>query len=141
MQCNAGNPPDCSASNPNAGQPAWQGNETYLLLANNWGHPGESADAIRRWQATQTGTISISTNGNTISDGDSSYGDGVLVYIKKNGAALWQGSVANGGSITVPSSDPALNNVAVVNGDRIDFWINKGSGNNWCDKTAHSVIS
>lgn len=136
MACNVPGQ-SCAANNPNAGaQPAWQGNETYLNLGKDWGHPGESADAVRRWQAVQAGTVTVSTNGN-IYDADASCGDGsgVVVSIKKNGSTLWQASIPNGGSIAGPLSVSALNNVAIASGDKIDFGINKGSGNNWCDST------
>ena len=40
----------------------WRGNETYLVLWNYGGHPGNGSDAIRRWVAPQAGSVRITGN-------------------------------------------------------------------------------
>lgn len=105
----------------------WQGSEAYVLLWSSGGHPGEIADAVRRWVAPSAGNITITGN---VRDGYDCGTDGVVVQIKKGSTILWQASIANGDMV-------GLNfNVAttVAAGEVIDFVINKGIDGS-CDVT------
>ena len=107
----------------------WKGNETYLLLSADGGHPGNSSDAIRRWTAPQAGSISISGNA---SDANTGCGSGAAVYIKKNSTILWQQAIANGNTTGVNYNLATT----VAAGDNIDFGINRGTDGYWnCDAT------
>ena len=107
----------------------WQGNETYLLLWANGGHPGNFSDAIRRWKAPQACSVNITGNA---FDGHTTCGSGASVYIKKNSTILWQQPIANGNTAGVAFNQTTT----VVAGDNIDFGINRGADNVWdCDWT------
>jgi hypothetical protein len=106
----------------------WVGTEQYNLIGNNWQHPGNNADSVRRWTAPSAG--SIRTTG-TASDGNVNCGsDGVVITIRKGTTVLWQQTVARNNTTGV-SFDL---NTTVVTGDVISFAVNKGSENS-CDKT------
>jgi len=118
-----------NATNPNAGnQPAWQGNEQYLLVGNNWQHPGQNADSVRRFVAPGGGTVHITVN---VHDNNTSCGDGVTVTIKQNDTQLWNVSIANGDT----TGQDFNKSVSVTPQDKIDFIVNKGSADNYCDST------
>ncbi|MBI3323944.1 MAG: hypothetical protein HYZ92_01530, partial [Candidatus Omnitrophica bacterium] len=69
-------------SNPDADfKNTWKGNEPYLLLWADGGHPGGAGHAIRRWTAPSAGTVQLVSNG-TVRDLDPTCGDGVTVSIK-----------------------------------------------------------
>ena len=107
----------------------WQGNETYLLLWADGGHPGNFSDAIRRWKAPQAGSINIT---GTAFDTNTACGSGASVYIKKNATILWQQAIANGDTIGVSFN---VTTTAAA-GDDIDFGINRGADDYWsCDWT------
>jgi RHS repeat-associated protein len=114
--------------NFDAANSRWQGAETWLLLYGFWGHPGQNADAVRQWRAPQPGAIRIT---GAVADGDPNCGDGVVVSIKKGSQLLWQQTIANGN--TAGFSYDLTTTVAT--GDQINFVINRGSSNNWCDGT------
>jgi PKD repeat protein len=106
----------------------WRGNEAFLLLWGDGGHPGNAGDAIRRWVAPQAGSIRIT--GNAI-DLDAACGAGVTLYIKKNAFVLWQQTLTNGSSATFDLT------TTVLQGDGVDFGINRGPDGVWnCDTTA-----
>jgi hypothetical protein len=108
---------------------SWHGNEQYLELYGNGGHPGNVSDAVRRWTAPQAGTLTIT---GTAFDQNTGCGTGAAVYIKKNSTVLWQQTLANGNTTGI-----AFNlTQTVVTGDNIDFGINRGPDNVWnCDST------
>ena len=107
----------------------WRGNESYLLLWADGGHPGNVADAIRRWVAPQAGSVRITGDA---SDLNAACGSGAAVYVKKNSTVLWQQTVVNGNAAGV-SVDLTT---TVLAGDAIDFGINRGPDNSWaCDAT------
>ncbi len=101
----------------------YRGSEQYALLWSDGGHPGSTVDSIRRWTATTTGNIQISGN---VRDNDSNGGDGVDVFIKKNGVILWQQRISNGNTTGYNFNLTT----AIVPSDTIDFVINKISNNN-----------
>ena len=106
----------------------WSGTDGYIGLWNDGGHPGNSTDAVRRWVAPSAGSIQIT---GTTFDGDTSCGiDGVQVTIKKNGAVLWQQTIAAGD--TTGYSFNLSNTVAT--GDQLDFVTNKLT-TSACDNT------
>ena len=112
---------------------SWRGLEVFSPPRVNWnrlwaskGHPERNMDAVRRWVAPSPGTIHITGNA---SDGFPT-GDGVIIFIKKNNAILWQGIVENGNTAGI-SYDI---NTPVSSNDNIDFVINK-RGNNIGDVT------
>ena len=102
----------------------WQGAETYLRLWNSGGHPGNAADAVRRWVAPSAGTVQITGNAN-VSGG----GGGVAVSIRKGSTILWQQVLATGASTAYNVT------TTVAAGEAIDFWINRGGGGNTNDST------
>ncbi len=104
----------------------WRGNETYLLLWADGGHPGNAADAIRRWSAPQSGSIRITGNAVDIAAG---CGAGAMVYIKKNAVVLWQQTLPNGASAAFDVT------TTVLPGDGINFGINRGPDDWGCDTT------
>jgi glucose/arabinose dehydrogenase/PKD repeat protein len=107
----------------------WQGNEIYLRLWDGGAHPGNSSDAIRRWQAPQAGSISITGNARDL---DTGCGSGVVVYIKKNSTILWQEAIANGNTTGVIYNLTTT----VLAGENVDFGLNRGADNVWdCDAT------
>src|SRR3989339_1230606 len=107
---------------------SWRGLEVFSPPRVNWnrlwaskGHPERNMDAVRRWVAPSPGTIHITGNA---SDGFPT-GDGVIIFIKKNNAILWQGIVENGNTAGI-SYDI---NTPVSSNDNIDFVINKRGDN------------
>ena len=107
---------------------SWRGLEVFAPPRYNWnrlwaskGHPERTLDVVRRWVAPGAGTIHITGNA---SDGFST-GDGVIIFIKKNNAILWQGIVENGNTTGI-SYDI---NTPVSSNDNIDFVINKRGDN------------
>ncbi|MFO0773851.1 MAG: DUF4038 domain-containing protein [Nitrospiraceae bacterium] len=107
----------------------WQGNETYLLLTRPGGHPGNAGDAVRRWVAPTTGTVSIT---GVAADGNTACGGGVTTSIRKGTTVLWTNNIANG-NITGVSFNVTT---AVTAGDQVNFVINRGpDGDNSCDST------
>src|SRR3990167_7823401 len=112
---------------------SWRGLEVFSPPRYNWnrlwsskGHPERALDVVRRWVAPGVGTIHITGNA---SDGFPT-GDGVIIFIKKNNAILWQGTIENGNTTGI-SYDI---NTPVSPNDNIDFVINK-RGNNIGDVT------
>ena len=100
----------------------WQGAETYMRLWNTGGHPGNSADAVRRWVSPSAGTIQITGNA---SHGASS--GGVTVSIRKGSTILWQQALTTSTSYNVTTT--------VTAGQAIDFRINRGADGNWNNDT------
>lgn len=106
----------------------WSGTDGYIGLWDDGSHPGNSTDAVRRWVAPSAGSVQIT---GTTFDGDTSCGiDGVQVTIKKNGAVLWQQTIAAGD--TTGYSFNLSNTVAT--GDQLDFVTNKLT-TSACDNT------
>jgi hypothetical protein len=107
----------------------WQGAESYLLLWNSGGHPGNAADAVRRWVAPSSGTIQITGNAKDLA---TSGGGGVTVSIRKGTTVLWQQAIANGNTTGFNYNVTTT----VMAGQAIDFVINRGAdGNNSSDST------
>jgi Concanavalin A-like lectin/glucanases superfamily/Fibronectin type III domain len=107
----------------------WQGAETYLRLWNSGGHPGNAAEAIRRWVAPSSGTVQITGNARDLDTGG---GGGVTVSIWL-GTRLWEHAIANGN--TTGFSYNLTRTIAA--GQAIDFVISRGGdGNNSHDSTA-----
>ena len=102
----------------------WQGAETYLRLEVNGGHPGNAADAVRRWVAPSAGTIQVTGNA-SVGGG----GGGVAVSIRKGGTVLWEQTLAAGASM------PYNVTTTVAAGEAIDFVINQGGGGLVSDTT------
>ena len=100
----------------------WQGAETYMRLWNTGGHPGNSADAVRRWVSPSAGTIQIT---GSASHGASS--GGVTVSIRKGSTILWQQALTTSTSYNVTTT--------VTAGQAIDFRINRGADGNWNNDT------
>ena len=108
---------------------AWRGNEAYLLLWADGGHPGNAGDAIRKWVAPQAGSIRIT---GSAADLDARCGSGAAVYIKKNSIVLWQQTLTNGNAAGVAFDLTT----AVLQGDGVSFGINRGPDASWsCDST------
>jgi hypothetical protein len=108
----------------------WQAADIYLNLWSTGGHPGASADAVRRWVAPSAGTIQITGNAK---DNHTTCGGGVTVSIRKGTTVLWQQAIANGNTTGFNYNVTTT----VTTGQAIDFQINRGAdGNNKCDSTA-----
>ncbi len=93
-----------------------------MRLWNTGGHPGNSADAVRRWVSPSAGTIQITGNA---SHGASS--GGVTVSIRKGSTILWQQALTTSTSYNVTTT--------VTAGQAIDFRINRGADGNWNNDT------
>ena len=107
----------------------WQGAETYLQLCATGGHPGNAADAVRRWVAPSSGTIQITGNAKDLNTGG---GGGVTVSIRKGSTVLWQQAIANGNTTGFNYNVTTT----VTAGQAIDFQINRGAdGNYYYDPT------
>lgn len=106
----------------------WQGVETYLIIGSGSMHPGKIRDAVRRWTAPENGSVHIT---GVARDTAVTGGDGVIVYIRKNGANLWSATINNGN--TVGFSFDVTTSVAV--NDRIDFVVDARSNESY-DSTA-----
>ncbi len=102
----------------------WQGAETYLRLWNNGGHPGNGADAVRRWVSPSSGTVQITGNAKDLDVGG---GGGVTVSIRKGTTVLWQQAIANGNTTGFNFNVTTT----VTAGQAIDFHINRGADGNW----------
>jgi len=102
----------------------WQGAETYLRLWNTGGHPGNGADAVRRWVAPSSGTIQITGNAKDVDTGG---GGGATVSIRKGSAVLYQKAIANGNTTGFTYNVTTT----VTAGQAIDFVINRGADGNW----------
>ncbi len=109
------------------GSATWKGNERYLLLWSTGGHPGDGADAVRRWIAPSAGTAHVT---GTALDADASCGDGVIVRIFRDGKKKWSAKIKNGNTSGV-KYDLTF---SVSKGTSIAFVINK-RGNTACDAT------
>lgn len=106
----------------------WQGAETYLMLWNSGGHPGNGAEAIRRWVAPSSGTVQITGNAKDL---DTSGGGGVTVSIWL-GTRLWSQAIANGNTTGFNYNLTTT----ITAGQAIDFVISQGGdGNNSHDST------
>jgi len=105
----------------------WFGPETYLWLYNNGAHPGNVADAVRRWTAPKAGSVRITGR---VSDASSTCGDGVNISIKKGATVLWTNTLANGN--TTGLTYDVTTTVALS--ETIDFVVNRKT--EWgCDST------
>jgi hypothetical protein len=87
-----------------------------VLLWPTGAHPGTTLDAVRRWLSPVDGSVTIA---GSFGDADPGGGDGVLVRILKNGAAVFTQDVPNGGQA------PFNLTLTVVQGDLIDFVVNR----------------
>jgi hypothetical protein len=102
----------------------WQGAETYLRIWGDRTHPGNSADAVRRWVAPSAGTIQITGNASHAASTG-----GVTVSIRTGSTILWQQALTTSTSYNVTTT--------VTAGQAIDFHTNRGAdGNNSNDTTA-----
>jgi hypothetical protein len=102
--------------------PHWQGAETFLVLWYDGGHPGNSADAVRRWTVPSSGTAHISGLAFTIHPAETG---GVVVRIRHGSTTLWQYAF-NTGDLSIQQFNLS---VPVLQGDTLDFVINGGSAN------------
>jgi hypothetical protein len=100
----------------------WQGAETYLRIWGGTGHPGNGADAVRRWVAPSAGTIQITGNASHAASTG-----GVTVSIRKGSTILWQQALTTSTSYNVTTT--------VTAGQAIDFHINRGADGNWNNDT------
>lgn len=104
----------------------WQGNESFLQIYKNAFHPGIASDANLQWTAPSAGTIQIS---GTISDGNTTCGNGVMASIMHNTTMLKQYTLENGGAdVSHEFTRP------VSAGDKVYFLVN-ARGDNSCDST------
>jgi hypothetical protein len=99
------------------------------LLWRQGAHPGSTVDATRRWVSPVDGEVSVSGR---FADADSGGGDGVLVFIRRNGAPLFTQDVPNGGAASFSLT------VTVAKGDQLDFVVNRKATPDY-DTTAFSA--
>ena len=113
----------------------WKGNETYLLLWSDGGHPGASGQAIRRWTAPTAGTVRVTGKAWDAHDCRSQNigadGVSVLIVIPVPGTTVWSATIAEGNTTGI-SFDQT---VTVSAGTILDFRIKRGPSNNYCDST------
>ncbi len=99
------------------------------LLWQTGAHPGQTVDAIRRWQSPVDGTVRVS---GSFVDGDPGGGDGILVTIRKNGTQIFTQDVPNGGQ------SPFNLTLPVTRGEQLDFVINRKANPSY-DSTVFSA--
>jgi hypothetical protein len=107
------------------------GGEQYLIVGNNWQHPGVNYDSVRRWVAAQAGTVHVT---GAVSRPDPN-GDGVLVTIKHNGLPIWQSDIPPAGT-----GIPFDLTESVAIGDSLDFVVNKKGDNSYDSTTFDPTI-
>jgi hypothetical protein len=107
------------------------GGEQYLIVGNNWQHPGVNYDSVRRWVAAQAGTVHVT---GAVSRPDPN-GDGVLVTIKHNGLPIWQSDIPPAGT-----GIPFDLTESVAIGDSLDFVVNKKGDNRYDSTTFDPTI-
>ncbi len=100
-----------------------------VLLWDVGAHPGTTVDAVRRWMTPVDGTVTVA---GAFNDADPNGGDGVLVTIKKNGAAVFTQDVPNAGQA------PFNLTLSLAKGDLLDFVVNR-KANPTSDTTAFSA--
>jgi len=109
-------------------QRRWQGSRAFLLLYETGGHPDLHA-AVRTWTAPATATVRIE---GSVSDLDTSCGDGVLAQVRHGSEVLWECDLSEP---VAPPCDPFDLTRPVVAGEEIVFRIDE-KGDNSCDSTA-----
>jgi len=92
-------------------------------------HPGSTVDSVRRWTSPVDGAVSLS---GSFADSDPGGGDGVLVQVQRNGAAIFSQDLPNGGQTTFTLD------LTLTRGERIDFVVNRKASNAY-DTTGFSV--
>jgi len=102
--------------------------ETALLWREGT-HPGSTVDPVRRWTSPVTGTATLT---GVFADADPNGGDGVLVTIRHNGAAVFSQDLANGAQISFEQ------HLALTRGDLLEFVVNRKAGPEY-DSTAFSA--
>lgn len=107
----------------------WESPDHSTLIWSTGMHPGGALDAVRRWLAPQDGSIILSGE---FKDVDPGGGDGVTVFIKKNGAELWRATLPNA------SGDTFELRLSVKRGDTFDFVVNR-TGDPYYDTTAFNA--
>ena len=108
--------------------PYWVGSDPAVLLWNDGGHPGSATNAIRRWTAPASGSVQIS---GVVYLDDINSVDGVRTQVWHNGLLLTERIIAAGDR----STSELTATVEVVQGDTIDFVINKNGAGNANDAT------
>ena len=116
----------------------WHAMEPHLTLSPTGGHPGEFRDAVRRWIVPEEGLLMLRAH---TYDLDPMCGDGVQVSVRKEGKILWPSSgipqtINNGNTV---GYNITLSDIPVSAGEVLEFVINKGGGDNWCDSTHFST--
>lgn len=92
-------------------------------------HPGSTVDAIRRWLTPVDGALTLT---GTFRDSDPGGGDGIMVFIRHNGAAVFTQDVPNGGQAAFNLS------LDVTRGDTLEFVVNRKANPNY-DSTSFTA--
>lgn len=100
-----------------------------VLLWQLGSHPGQTVDSVRRWQSPVDGTVSL--NG-FFNDADPGGGDGIVVFIRRNGTQVFTQDVPNGGQA------PFNFGIPVARGDQLDFVVNRKANPSY-DSTSFQV--
>jgi hypothetical protein len=108
------------------------GNESYLLVGDNWLHPGPISAAVKRWVAPASGSVVLS---GWFGDDQVGCGDGVRLLVEHGGSVLYDHAIAEGD--TAGASWQSF--LDIQQGEAIDIEVHKGTGNSWCDRTAVEV--
>ncbi len=107
----------------------WQGSRTWSIIASNYMHPDGQA-IIRTYRVPSDATVSIETS---LSDADTSCGDGVMARLQLNGSDLWTCALAGD---TQEPCQLAPTEVPVLAGDEISLRVEPKSDNS-CDTTSY----
>ena len=111
----------------------WMGIEPYLLIGKGWFHPGPDYEAVLRWIAPSTGSITISGTVLHNQPGCSSRADGVEVKILHESSEIWSNELTRVDSIAHEISSN------ITAGESISFVVSSGA-NNDCDSTNWNPI-
>ncbi|WP_214626315.1 DUF1349 domain-containing protein [Paenibacillus agaridevorans] len=103
----------------------WSGNGGDPVVAKDYTQPGQTADAVRQWEAPAAGTLTI----DAAMSSHSAYtgGDGFRVKVTRNGASVWPSS---GWQEVAPGDTAGYSIVETINvakGDKIAFVTSSGA--------------
>jgi tetratricopeptide (TPR) repeat protein len=103
----------------------WYTFHRWVRIGASDAHPGyqpasNSSDVIRRWRSSVNGRVRIYVTAYKLDTGTpTTFGDGVVVYIKHRGTSIWSGYIAPRNAVGVRGWLAVTRDVAV--GDNLDF--------------------
>ncbi len=115
-----------AAMNWDATNKIWAGSAGTLYIASDWMHPAVGTQAVRKWTAPTTGTVTLA---GTVKKYDSTAGNGIIASIWKNGTKIWGDT-----SVTTLTGSAYSFTTSVTAGDVLYFAV-EANGDSANDKT------